>query len=157
MGSRSSGSSHFPFQKRPELFEVVNTTQVVIFLMFSLAWKRENVGEKPPPKKELPLDGAHGNSGHLNTRQFVKGNESNLMARGEVSGWSLGLWRTAYWRAEGRAPHLAGTAKLNPFVPASATHGTLMPRLAVGRHAEGQRWLLASGHQPSGADMMAGR
>lgn len=69
------------------------------------------MGEKPPLKKELPLDGAHGNSGHLNTLQFIKGNESNLMVRGEVSGRSLALWRTAYWGGEGRAPQLAGTAK----------------------------------------------
>lgn len=103
--------------------------------MFSLIWKRgENVGENPPAqKKELPLDEAHGNSGHLNMLQFIKGNESNLIVRGEVSGKSPGLWRMAYWRGEVGAVHLAGIARLNPFVPARATHGTLTVHRAVGR------------------------
>lgn len=49
-----------------------------------------------PPKKKLPLDGTHGNSCHLNMLQFMKGNESNSLVRGEVSGKSPGLWRIAY-------------------------------------------------------------
>lgn len=45
-----------PLQKQPELFEVVNSTQIVTFLVFPLSEKKEKtMGRKLSPTKENGL------------------------------------------------------------------------------------------------------
>lgn len=98
-GSKSSGSSHFPpLQKQPELFRVVNTTRIVIFLMFSLIWKGEkSVGEKVPPRNCLRNAGKSRSFKHASAR---KGEGKRLNCEGPRFPRSSGPGRTAYWRGE---------------------------------------------------------